>query len=106
MVKISEDQLLKGLLKELSSSWKPHESHESKLFEDLLWKGRLTVVDGQGAGIETRWVKLGYAVDQVEAEPGQRDLRAGDVILWVNGVHLMGALEAKYKATFLASHDL
>ena len=33
--------------------------------KDLLWKGCLSVEIGSGAGLELRWVKLGYAVDQV-----------------------------------------
>ena len=57
---------------------------------DSLRKGYLSVEIGSGAGLELRWVKLGYAVDQVDRRPGQKDLHAGDVILWINGMFLLG----------------
>lgn len=69
----------------------PVDSDEEEEMEvkDLLRKGRLSVATGDGAGLELRWVKLGYAVDQVLPKPGQRDLHPGDVILWINGMSLL-----------------
>lgn len=66
------------------------EEDETPQVQDLLWKGRLSVEIGSGAGLELRWVKLGYAVDQVNPKPGQKDLSPGDVILWINGMLLIG----------------
>ena len=66
------------------------EESESEAVVDSLRKGYLSVEIGSGAGLELRWVKLGYAVDQVDRRPGQKDLQAGDVILWINGMFLLG----------------
>eukprot|EP00435_Cladocopium_sp_Y103_P057794 s163_g20.t1 len=66
------------------------EEEETAQVKDLLWKGRLSVEIGSGAGLDMRWVKLGYAVDKVSPTPGQKDLSPGDVILWINGMFLIG----------------
>lgn len=76
----------KYLLKPVDSD----EEEETSQVKDLLWKGCLSVEIGSGAGLELRWVKLGYAVDQVSPKPGQKDLSPGDVILWINGMFLIG----------------
>merc|ERR1740116_395293 len=52
--------------------------------------GRLNVATATGAGLELSLCNFGYHVNMVDAEPGQPDLCAGDVVVAVAGVLLAG----------------
>eukprot|EP00439_Symbiodinium_sp_Y106_P019420 s4442_g2.t1 len=67
--------------------------------QELLRTGRLRV-DATGAGLQLRWVKLGYAVDKVERKPGQDDIHEGDVVLAVGGSLLTGLDEDTVEERF------
>lgn len=59
---------------------------------ELLRQGQLAVSEG-GAGIQLSCCEAGYFVEQVDAEPGQPDLRRGFVIVAIGG-RLLLALDA------------
>jgi len=66
----------------------------------LLWIGRLQVDPAGGAGLELRWVKMGYCVDSIEPQPGQPDLNAGDAIVAIGGKLLAGLSEDEVEQVF------
>lgn len=68
--------------------------------QDLLRTGRLRADPDAGAGLELRWVKMGYRVDRVDAHPFQPDLRVGDVIVAVGESLLAGLDEAEVETRF------
>lgn len=66
----------------------------------LLRVGKLRVDVEAGAGLELRWVKVGYHVDSVERKPGQPDLHAGDAIVAIGPHILVGLDEDNVEARF------
>uniref|UniRef100_A0A7S4Q8E7 Uncharacterized protein n=1 Tax=Alexandrium monilatum TaxID=311494 RepID=A0A7S4Q8E7_9DINO len=66
----------------------------------LLRVGLLRVDPAVGAGLEVNWVKLGYTVCKVDAQPGQPDLRPGDAIVAFGGQLLLGLDENEVERRF------
>lgn len=66
--------------------------------------GRLRVDPAMGAGLELRWVKVGYHVDSIEAKPGQSDLWAGDAIVAIGSAILVGLDEDAVEERFGQSY--
>jgi len=66
--------------------------------------GHLRVDPDAGAGLELRWVKVGYCVDRVDRKPGQPDLREGDAMVAFGGAILAGldedGVEERFGAKF------